>query len=212
MLALGVASIGIWSMGLLDDIENMSPAKKFLWQVVASVGLVAFGWRLLWLDNFVLDTLLSIFWIVGLTNAFNLMDNMDGACTGVSLVILLFLSFIIPSPVVYALIGILSGFLIFNFPPAKLFMGDCGAYFLGLNLACLTMNMELGKTSVLLLLIPITDTTFVTIRRVLKGKSPARGGLDHISHELYKVKGVYFVLLVLYSVSILSGLVTLFIL
>ena len=69
-----------------------------------------------------------------------------------SLIKMAFLAVVVGSPVVYALLGIVVGFLIFNVPPAKLFMGDCGAYFLGLNLACLTMNMELGKGAVLLLL------------------------------------------------------------
>jgi UDP-GlcNAc:undecaprenyl-phosphate GlcNAc-1-phosphate transferase len=163
----------------------------------------------MWLDNVVIDVVLSMFWIVGLTNAFNLMDNMDGLCGGVSLVALSFLAALVPSPVVFALVGITGGFLVFNFPPAKLFMGDCGAYFLGVNLACLSMDTGLGKGAVFLLLVPIADTTFVTIRRLLKGKSPARGGLDHLSHELSKKVNATIAVLILYVIGILSGLLVL---
>jgi UDP-GlcNAc:undecaprenyl-phosphate GlcNAc-1-phosphate transferase len=209
MFILGVMAIVIWTMGLMDDKEPMAPHLKFLVQVIASVFLVLGGWRLLWLDNAVLDVLLSMFWIVGLTNAFNLMDNMDGLCGGVSLIALAFLAVVAGSPVVYALLGVVAGFLIFNFPPARLFMGDCGAYFLGLNLACLSMSNALGYGAILLLLVPIADTSFVTVRRLLKGKSPAKGGLDHLSHELSKRVNATIAVLILCIIGILSGLLVL---
>jgi UDP-GlcNAc:undecaprenyl-phosphate GlcNAc-1-phosphate transferase len=209
MLGLGLVASAVWGMGLLDDIEPLPPHRKFVFQVVASVFLMLFGWRLMWLDNVVIDVVLSMFWIVGLTNAFNLMDNMDGLCGGVSLVALVFLAILVPSPIMYALLGIIIGFLIFNFPPARLFMGDCGAYFLGVNLACLSMSNELGKGAMLLLLVPLADTTFVTARRVLKGKSPARGGLDHLSHEIAGRSNGLVAVAILWFVSLVAGVLAL---
>ena len=174
-----IISVGvIWLLGLIDDLEPIRPRTKLIVQTTVATFLVLSDWRLGWFDNLVIDIPLSLLWIIGITNAFNIIDNMDGLVVGITIIILLFLG---NQPV---LLGLALGFLIFNFPPAKVFMGDCGALFFGLNLACLTMG--LGPEAILLLLVPIADTTFVTVRRLLRKRSPARGGLDHLSHELAK--------------------------
>jgi UDP-GlcNAc:undecaprenyl-phosphate GlcNAc-1-phosphate transferase len=155
----------------------------------------------------VADSLLTLFWIVGITNAFNLLDNMDGLCAGTALIggAFLLLVFVADgaaaSPYALylaALLGATAGFLFYNFNPASIFMGDAGSLFLGINIAALSLVPDpatLGRSGllsvvavpVLPLLIPILDTTFVTALRLLSGRSPSQGGRDHMSHRLVAV-------------------------
>ncbi|HYE86368.1 MAG TPA: MraY family glycosyltransferase, partial [Vicinamibacterales bacterium] len=140
------------------------------------------------------------------TNAFNLLDNMDGLCAGIALVVSLMLivglqagassDFARPEIAFLAVMaGAVTGFLIYNFPPASIFMGDSGALMLGFGLAVLTLSNEGVRGSrsdvvsaiagpVFVLMIPIFDTTLVTVLRLLAGRSPAIGGRDHSSHRL----------------------------
>src|SRR6185295_7953965 len=153
------------------------------------------------------DTMLTLAWIVGITNAFNLLDNMDGLCAGITLIAGTFLLFVfigspgpIAAPALYlaALMGATAGFLVYNFHPASIFMGDTGSLFLGLNMAALTLVATSGAVGrsgvlsvvagpVLPLLIPILDTTFVTALRLLSARRPSQGGRDHMSHRLVAV-------------------------
>ena len=201
-----VASLLISGVGLIDDLEPVSPGVKLSLETAMAVGLIFFGWRLEWSDYPFLVLGLSVLWMVGFTNSFNLLDNMDGLATGTSIIALSFVIMIDPSPAALVLLGGLCGFLIFNFPQARVFMGDCGSLFLGLNMACLTM--DLGFSAIPILIVPMADTTFVTVRRLLKGKSPAHGGLDHLSHELARVTGSQLLAIVLlWSAGLLGGLV-----
>jgi UDP-GlcNAc:undecaprenyl-phosphate GlcNAc-1-phosphate transferase len=146
------------------------------------------------------------FWIVGITNAFNLLDNMDGLCWGTTLIAGAFLlaGFVNggsagQAAAIYlaALLGATAGFLVYNKYPASIFLGDTGSLFLGLNFAALTLArpeargkaglMSVVAAPVLLLLIPIFDTTLVTAARVLFGRRPSQGGRDHSSHRLVAV-------------------------
>jgi UDP-GlcNAc:undecaprenyl-phosphate GlcNAc-1-phosphate transferase len=151
------------------------------------------------------DWLLSIVWIVGLTNAVNLIDNIDGLATGVVAIAaagVLGMLWISPAPhlsglpvLLVAVIGTAAGFLAFNFPPARLFMGNSGSYLLGSIIGTVTLLAASevrpaagGITAaVLVLTVPILDTVFVTVTRGLARRSAFRGGRDHLSHRLSAV-------------------------
>jgi UDP-GlcNAc:undecaprenyl-phosphate GlcNAc-1-phosphate transferase len=200
------ACMAIFVMGLVDDILALKPFTKLIGQIAMAAAVVYFDYRLYWLDSRLLDSVLTMVWLVGLTNAFNLLDNMDGLCAGIALVVAVMLmvglatgasrDFARPEIAFLALMaGAVSGFLIFNFPPASIFMGDSGALMLGFGLAMLTLGNDGVRGSrsdvvsaiagpVFVLMVPIFDTTLVTVLRLLAGRSPAMGGRDHSSHRL----------------------------
>jgi len=161
--------------------------------------VVQVGGVLDWTGGAALNSFITIFWIVGVTNAFNLLDNMDGLCAGIAAITAIALSWSLgPDQQALrifsaALAGASCGFLVFNFNPASIFMGDAGSLFLGATLAVMTSNTEArGQTGavsalivpVLLILIPIFDTTFVTVSRKLSARAASTGGRDHTSHRL----------------------------
>ena len=200
------AAMLMCAVGLVDDVISLKPATKLIAQICLAAALVFFGYRLHWLDSALVDNLLTIVWVVGLTNAFNLLDNMDGLCAGIALIVAVMLLLGLytgvtreraTSEMTYlaVLAGATGGFLLFNFPPASIFMGDGGSLLLGFSLAALTLSPEGVRGSradvvsvitapVFVLLIPIFDTTLVTALRLLSGRSPATGGRDHSSHRL----------------------------
>lgn len=194
--------------GFADDALSLKPSTKLIVQITVASALLFFGYRLHWLNSMVGDAMLTMFWLVGITNAFNLLDNMDGLCAGTAMIaggVLLLNA--VPTggdaPTVLYLatfLGATAGFLVYNLHPASIFMGDTGSLFLGLNLAALTLtsgvevetNVSSGLLSVvavpvLPLLLPIFDTTLVTAVRLLSGRSPSQGGRDHTSHRLVAV-------------------------
>jgi UDP-GlcNAc:undecaprenyl-phosphate GlcNAc-1-phosphate transferase len=202
---LGCGSL-IAAFGLLDDVMSLKASTKLIVQIMLASALVFFGLRLHWTGSMVGDSMLTLFWIVGITNGFNLLDNMDGLCAGTTLIAGIFLlvgtlhqSGPTPSAAyLAALLGATTGFLAYNVHPASIFMGDAGSLFLGFNLAALTLVLgESGSRStgvasivagpVLLLLIPIFDTTLVTVMRLLSGRRPSQGGRDHSSHRLVAI-------------------------
>jgi UDP-GlcNAc:undecaprenyl-phosphate GlcNAc-1-phosphate transferase len=184
----------------------LKPFTKLIGQIAMAAAVVYFDYRLSWVDSRLLDSVLTMVWLVGLTNAFNLLDNMDGLCAGTALVVAVMLmvgletgassDFARPEVAFLAVLaGAVSGFLVYNFPPASVFMGDSGALMLGFGLAMLTLGNEGVRGSrsdvvsaiaapVFVLMIPIFDTTLVTVLRLLAGRSPAIGGRDHSSHRL----------------------------
>jgi UDP-GlcNAc:undecaprenyl-phosphate/decaprenyl-phosphate GlcNAc-1-phosphate transferase len=193
----------IFLLGLLDDIVDLKPYTKLVAEITIASLFVFVGYRLNWSSSLTLDTVLTMVWIVGLTNAFNLLDNMDGLCAGIGLIVgmaLLATSMLATGLTPEAaylsiLLGAMAGFLVYNVYPASIFMGDSGSLFIGLNLAVLTLssqNIADGPSSVLaivaapllVLLVPIFDTTLVTVSRLVSGRSAAQGGRDHSSHRL----------------------------
>jgi len=238
-LVMILCSGGIFVLGLTDDIFNMDPQHKLAGQVIIAAILIFFGYRLGWTDSQTINLLLSIIWIVGITNAFNLLDNMDGLASGIALIAGGFLFFWlylepvsgtesgISAPALLALsayLGAISGFLVYNFNPASIFMGDAGSLFVGFVLACLTVTATPSKVAekgfvhllsviavpVLILFIPILDTGFVSLMRKLFRRPISQGGRDHSSHRLVAIgfsekKAV----LVLYAFSGVSGLMAL---
>ena len=190
----------IFVLGILDDILQIKPSSKFLGQILASCVVVYAGVGFDLIPNPFLRLFLTILWIVGITNAFNLLDNMDGLSAGVaaisSLTIFIF-SLVQGLPEItvlsLAVLGACLGFLIFNFNPARVFMGDCGSLFLGFTLACTTILGSWEQATNLFAIlaipslalgVPIFDTFLVTVSRLVSGRGIAVGGRDHTSHRL----------------------------
>lgn len=186
-------------LGLLDDIRHFSPATKLVGQT-AVASLVAFGGIRVELVTIApIAFLLTVFWVVVMMNAVNLMDNMDGLAAGIVAIAGAALAITAVSDarpaalMAAATSGAALGFLVHNFPPAKVFMGDAGSQFLGFALAVAALvHTASGATSVGLailgplavLALPIFDTALVTISRRVAGFPLSRGGMDHASHRL----------------------------
>ena len=192
-------------IGLWDDVKNLDPLPRFIGQSIAGLIIASI---LVFTGNFgnptglvLIDVLISIFWVVGICNSINFFDNLDGGAAGtvaISTVVLTYLalstdqSFIAALSLVIA--GSTLGFLIWNKTPARIYMGDAGALFLGVLVATLTVRFEpftestLGSfaTPLLLLAIPILDTTVAVLSRLRRKISPFQGGRDHLSHRLVR--------------------------
>ena len=213
-------------IGLVDDIFHIKPQLKLIGQIFASCIILAFGinFEIIPLRWIVLP--LTIFWIVGITNAFNLLDNMDGLSCGIAFIscAFLFAFSLLNEMHIVALLSIILagaslGFLRYNFYPAKIFMGDCGSQFLGMVIAVIAVIGTARHISnllvtlaipVLILSVPIFDTTFVTFIRKLKGQPISRGGKDHTSHRLVLLGlSERKTVLLLYLLSIFFGLIAL---
>jgi UDP-GlcNAc:undecaprenyl-phosphate/decaprenyl-phosphate GlcNAc-1-phosphate transferase len=196
-----LASTFLFVVGFVDDVLHIKPYQKLIGQVMGSAYVVYYGLSLPWTGSVLLNMALAIFWLIGITNAINLLDNMDGLASGIAVIAagFLALSFVNSSQYTEALVmlifaGALLGFLVFNSNPASIFMGDCGSMFVGFFLASSALiNVSGGRSRsllpvlavpILVLFIPIFDTTFVTVLRKLSGRSASVGGRDHTSHRL----------------------------
>jgi UDP-GlcNAc:undecaprenyl-phosphate GlcNAc-1-phosphate transferase len=206
LAALLVAFASVFLVGLLDDIRGVKPFPKLAVQVLAASLLYFAGIGIRKISSpfgaslpvGIIDYPLTVLWMVGLSNGMNLVDGIDGLATGLSAMgalTILVISFSIgPSEVSLigaALFGSLLGFLIFNFPPASIFLGDCGALSLGFLLAVIpTIGSQKSATAVALLVpiialgIPIFDTLMAVIRRTLQGKHPFDADRQHLHHRL----------------------------
>ena len=195
------ASTFLFIVGLIDDLIHLKPYQKLIGQVLGAAYIVYYGLTLPWTSSVVINMALAMFWLIAITNAINLLDNMDGLAAGIAIIAASFLalSFINTAQYDNALIllsfaGALLGFLVYNSNPASIFMGDCGSMFVGFFLASSALvNVSGGRSRsflpvlavpILVLFIPIFDTTFVTILRKLSGRAASQGGRDHTSHRL----------------------------
>lgn len=193
----------IFVMGVIDDKLDLSWFSKLLGQIVAAVLLVASGNTGAHFVFTPLGLVLSVVWVVGLTNAMNFLDNMDGICAGIAAVMsLTFVGLGLIAgdlgmvAIAAAVCGASTGFLRYNFPPARIFLGDGGSLFLGYSLGALGLqsigHSELGPSAlvpVVALAYPIFDITFVSVTRTARGQSLTQGGKDHTSHRLARIKG-----------------------
>lgn len=199
-LQLLLGATAMFVLGLVDDVVMLKPYTKLTGQLVIAGLTVASGQSLPWTPWPLLNQAIGMFWIIGLTNALNLLDNMDGLAGGVACVVACFQAafFAIQhqpteAAVCTALAGSLAAFLVFNWNPASIFMGDCGSLFLGYSLSVLALHQSYGRSRsvvaviaapLLVMLVPIFDTTFVTVTRILRGRPVSQGGRDHTSHRL----------------------------
>jgi UDP-GlcNAc:undecaprenyl-phosphate GlcNAc-1-phosphate transferase len=198
--ALVMGLIGLW-----DDLKNLPPLPRFIGQSVA--GLVVAAALVIGSNvanptgSTFADVLITVIWVVGICNSINFFDNLDGGAAGTAAISAIFLTylainsgqaFVAALSIVVA--GATLGFLIWNRAPARIYMGDAGALFLGVLLATLTIRLNpdtqtsIGSfaTPILLLAIPILDTTVAVLSRLRRGVSPFLGGKDHLSHRLVR--------------------------
>jgi UDP-GlcNAc:undecaprenyl-phosphate GlcNAc-1-phosphate transferase len=225
---LWIGATFLFILGLIDDFISIKPQTKLVGQILAASFVALVGFRMQWFTSLTLDTMVTIIWIVGVTNAFNLIDNMDGLCAGIGLIASIFLFILFKNSYLIGgiqasliIAGALAAFLIFNFKPASIFMGDSGSLVIGFILSVLTLayagsytatKISLFVVPILILLVPIFDTLLVSIIRILSGRKASAGGRDHTSHRLVlmglKEKNA---VLFLYGIGILSGLSAIFI-
>jgi len=199
--ALIIATLGLW-----DDMKELQPWPRLIAQT--SVGtsmaliLIATDTMGFALGNTFLDAAVSIFWIVGITNSINFFDNLDGGAAGTVAIATFFLFLIansegqiLVSALAIVVCGSTAGFLLWNKSPAKIYMGDAGALFLGIVMGVLTIRLNPGIVPkqlslvipIALLAIPILDTTVAVASRLYRGISPFTGGRDHLSHRLMRI-------------------------
>lgn len=196
-LNLVFLTLGMGLLGLIDDIIGLGPKPKLAGQIIFAVLAVHAGVVHPLTSSILLNSAFTVFWIVGITNAFNLIDNIDGLASGIAVIALLqivLLTGLKPPVGVLALWLMASafGFLIFNFHPAKIFMGDVGSLALGFFLACASVLTASHLTSLgsvllvpcLVLFIPIFDMLLVSVTRRMNGRAISRGARDHSSHRL----------------------------
>ena len=197
-LAIGGAACVV--LGLLDDLRSFNPQTKLTAQLVIATVAVSFGLRLPVTGIVWLDTLLAILWLVALSTALNLLDNMDGLAAGVSGISALAMGALFAASgrmdaalLAVGLSGACAGFLLHNSAPASIFMGDAGSLFLGFTVGGLALAAGAaerpGTTAALILpalivLLPIVDTAFVAVHRFVARRPIAQGGIDHMSHRL----------------------------
>ena len=216
------AAMFLFIVGLVDDLYGLRPHVKLVMQVVASSVLPMVGLVLPWTPYRIVNDVLTLFWMVGITNAINLLDNMDGLAGGVAALACLFQAayFIVNGQtaegmVLFLLASAIAGFLVFNFYPASIFMGDCGSLFLGFMLGGTALLSDWGRsrglaavlvTPVLIMLVPIVDTSLVTVTRILRGRPVSQGGKDHVSHRLVATGlSERRAVLLLYGLTAVSG-------
>ncbi|MDD5020669.1 MAG: MraY family glycosyltransferase [Endomicrobiaceae bacterium] len=203
--ALLIGSLLFLLLGLFDDIKKggLGFKIKFLIQIAASlVVTVGFDIRISFIDNYFISIALSILWIIGLSNAFNLIDIMDGLSCGIATIASFFFFFIaLPSEMLYvnfsaiALVGACLGFLPYNLSKKrKIFMGDTGSLSIGFILATIALGTSYTKLNLigvfaplLILAVPLFETIFVSLVRIENGKSPFLGSKDHFPLRLEKI-------------------------
>jgi UDP-GlcNAc:undecaprenyl-phosphate GlcNAc-1-phosphate transferase len=198
--AIAMGALAVALLGFIDDRLRLRPILKLAGQLLVTITVVGSVSIFPLTPYYYFNLVFGLVWIMGLTNAFNLIDNMDGLCAGAAAIICLFRfwflvsnGYWIDAQVFAVLAAALAGFLVFNFHPARIFLGDCGSMFIGFGLAALTITGPLPHTRVVLaglfypvlsFVYPIFDTTFVVVLRWLSGKSVLQGGMDHSSHLL----------------------------
>lgn len=212
MTTFGLASsvllpaVAIAAMGLVDDLKGLEPWPRLVMQtaaaiVVASV-LVSTHTIGTPLNNRFLDSVITIIWIVGVCNSINFFDNLDGGASGTIAIMSIFLFYIaydrhqvLVSALAIVTAGATAGFLMWNRFPAKIYMGDAGALFLGIIISVLTIRLNPAivprskslAIPLFLLAMPILDTTVAVTSRLYRRLSPFQGGRDHLSHRLMRI-------------------------
>ena len=232
IVGITLGGVFILLLGVLDDIKDLNAYKKFLGQIIAALTLILLDirirtigipfWHTVDLSPGV-SIFITVFWVLAATNALNLIDGMDGLAGGVALIasVVLFIIAVahgnmLSAIVTISLIGSCSGFLLYNFPPANIFMGDCGSMFLGFTLAAVSIQYGY-KSSIVSILVPITvlavplaDTSLAIVRRLWNGSNPFTADRGHIHHRLLDLGlSERFAVMILYGLCILLGIITL---
>jgi len=213
-------------MGMADDMLNTPPGFKFIFQILGGIILIYSGFYIQIFETTWINYLLTLFWVIGIMNSLNMLDNMDAITTTVSstillgIIVILFVTQPFSGVLLFLAIGCLASllsFLYYNWNPSKMYMGDNGSQFLGSLIAILSIQVfwngpQMAQhTNVypflfvfMAFLVPISDTTSVTINRLLRKQSPFIGGRDHTTHHLsYFGLSEHKVAILLLSVNLL---------
>ena len=198
LLVVLAAAVFLALVGLVDDVRQVSPLWRIVAEVAAAIAIWSAGTGVIVTTSEPVNMGLTVLWFVGITNAFNLLDNMDGLATGIAAIASL-TTFAIATTngqflvagLAVGLAGCTVGFLRHNFHPARIYMGDGGSLFIGFLVAYLCIKLRFqggrllsGLVPVLVCSVAIFDTTLVTVSRLATGRSPFLGGQDHTSHRL----------------------------
>ena len=227
LMSILIAAAWVSALGAWDDRWGLHHLYKLLGQVIAAVFLILTGVQVSFLPSMYVNWAVTVIWVVGLTNAINFLDNMDGLSGGIVAIAATFFLFMAVQSGQYlvgglaaALMGASVGFLIYNFSPATIFMGDTGSLFLGFVLAVLGIKMRFpGHAAIvtwmvpaLVLGLPILDTTLVVMSRIRRGLHPVTPGKDHVSHRLVCLGFTQReAVMLLYLVGGVFGIVALFV-
>ena len=227
MISILIGSFILLIVGIIDDINSIKPLSKFLGQLAAAIVVVYYGNVVmqdisaygLYLNFGIIARPITIIFILGIINCLNLIDGLDGLAGGIATIFFITISIIISIMGIYngldaslslIMIGATLGFLIYNFHPAKIFMGDSGSMFLGYIIAVISLlgfkNVTLTSflVPVLILAIPILDTFFAIVRRLLKKESFAKADKEHFHHQILKRAGNQTkTVLIIYLIQIL---------
>lgn len=233
MISILIASFLILLLGISDDIKPIKARYKFVIHILVALIVVFYGGlKLTHVDIFGLSLnfkwmspYITILIIVGIINAVNLIDGLDGLCAGISSIYFLTIGVIalilnkfngLDIILSFIMLGSTLGFLVFNFPPAKIFMGDTGSTFLGLMISVImllgfkTVTLTSLLIPLVLLILPITDTLFAIIRRALNKKPIGQADKEHIHHQLLKHLSTRKTILVIYIVDLIFSVVSIF--
>ena len=230
MISILIGSFILIIVGMIDDIKPIKPLPKFIGQVAAAIVVVCYGNIImqdisaygLYLNFGIFAKPITVLFIISVINCLNLIDGLDGLAGGIATIFFVTISIIISIMGIYngldaslslIMIGATLGFLLYNFHPAKIFMGDSGSMFLGYMIAVISLlgfkNVTLTSfvVPVLILAIPILDTLFAIIRRLLKGESFAKADKEHFHHQILKMAGNQVkTVLIIYSIQILFSI------
>lgn len=232
LMGIVLGGVFIVSLGTLDDIRGLNAYEKLLGQIIAAFILVLFGTRIRSIDVLLwhvvdlplgVSVFITVFWVLVAINAFNLIDGMDGLAGGIALIastaLCLYAVFngkTLAVIITISLMGSCLGFLRHNYPPAKVFMGDCGSMFLGFVLASISIQSlyRSSATSLLIpttiLAIPLADTFLAIVRRFSNRKSPFHADRGHIHHRLLDLGlSPKLSILLLYGLCVILGIIAL---
>lgn len=227
MISILIGGIILLLFGLFDDIKRLPASVQFIGQIIAAIVVVYYGGIILqdvsaygiYINFGIFAKPLTIIFIVALINCMNFVDGLDGLAGGIATIFFITISIIIHIIGIYngldaslslIMIGATLGFLVHNFYPAKIFLGNSGSMFLGYIISVISLlgfkNVTLTSfiIPVLILAIPILDTLFAILRRLLKGESPTKGDKKHLHHQLLeRTSNQVKTVLIIYAINIL---------
>lgn len=222
----------IYILGLIDDLKNLKPILKFSGQLVCGMVVYALGLRIEFITNYfgpgnmalgdVFCFIVTVLWLVAITNAVNLIDGLDGLAAGIAAISALCISYVayihgqyIPTVAMMIVAGAALGFLPYNFHPAKIFMGDGGSQLLGFSIAAFSIMGTVKTTTMVVVVIPalvlglpIFDTVFAIVRRTIRRQPISRGDKEHLHHRILRAGyGQRRAVMIMYCISGLLGVV-----
>jgi UDP-GlcNAc:undecaprenyl-phosphate GlcNAc-1-phosphate transferase len=221
----------IYVVGVVDDLRGMSPRVKFIFQIICACVVCAFGVRITFFMNFtggvhiyfnsIVSFIITVIWIVGITNTINLIDGLDGLAAGVAAIAALSIAYTAfisegmytATVIMIAVAGGALGFLPFNFHPARIFMGDSGALFLGFMLGSVSIIGPVKSATVIAVIVPVLvlglpifDTCYAILRRLANGRPIMEADKGHLHHRLMAAgMGQKRSVLTLYGISGIMG-------